>query len=169
MKLTLLKFLVREWFKTEFQIKFNGLGYPTFINIKKPSTALAIIQLPLTIIRSIIELPTKLIQLRVNMDSSKANEIQSQINLRKIQEQYEALDKKAAGIATGGNVAGVIPPNQNTRSIDSSLETDSKKMSDLEESVENLRGELNATRKRVTDIRMDVRKLKENNDSNNGE
>jgi hypothetical protein len=89
--------------QTDFQIDFNELGYPTTIIIKKPSSALALLQVPLKIISSILELPTKLIQFRINLDNSKGNldtaqttRIDKLLTLREKEELLEESNEKLA-------------------------------------------------------------------------
>jgi len=84
--------------KNEFTIKFNELGYPSEINLVKPSQAMALIELPMKIISAVIALPSKLIQLRVNYNNQKADStaqlLQSQqrlamqeLEIKKLKEQ----------------------------------------------------------------------------------
>lgn len=60
--------------KTEFLIEFNDMAYPTLINIKKPSTAMAIIQVPINILNALIALPAKLFSFKFNFDNSGHNQ-----------------------------------------------------------------------------------------------
>ncbi|MEM6348108.1 MAG: hypothetical protein AAF927_29775 [Bacteroidota bacterium] len=56
--------------KTEFLIEFNDLAYPAMINIKKPSTAMAMIQIPINILKSIIALPGQIVSFKFNYDNT---------------------------------------------------------------------------------------------------
>ncbi|MEM7655271.1 MAG: hypothetical protein AAF399_04015, partial [Bacteroidota bacterium] len=67
------------WVKTEVDIQFNELGYPLSIHILKPSSAVAMIQVPLDIIQAIIELPTKLFQFRINLGNQRADAVEAQL------------------------------------------------------------------------------------------
>ena len=69
--------------KTEFEITFSNEGYPTYIHINKPSSALALIQVPLSIIRSIVEIPAPLFQFRINMNNMKSQAIKSDYDYRR--------------------------------------------------------------------------------------
>ena len=57
--------------QTEFEMQMNEMGYPTSIRVKKPSTAMALIQLPINIAKAIVELPAKLFSLKINLDNSR--------------------------------------------------------------------------------------------------
>ena len=56
--------------KTEFLIEFNEMAHPMMINIKKPSTAMAMIQLPINILNAIISIPGKIFSFKINYDNS---------------------------------------------------------------------------------------------------
>ncbi|MEL6134788.1 MAG: hypothetical protein AAFR59_15610, partial [Bacteroidota bacterium] len=63
--------------KTEFELEFDAHGYPTIVKIKKPSSALAFVDLPLKIIRAVLALPGQLVQMRINIDNTRATSLQS--------------------------------------------------------------------------------------------
>ncbi|MEL6625151.1 MAG: hypothetical protein AAFQ83_01885 [Bacteroidota bacterium] len=73
--------------KTEFELDFDDNGYPTIVKIKKPSSALALVELPLKIIKAVVALPAQLVQMRINIDNTRATSLQS-----KFQYQQKRLD-----------------------------------------------------------------------------
>ncbi|MEO0896049.1 MAG: hypothetical protein AAFY71_06620 [Bacteroidota bacterium] len=69
--------------KTEFEITFSKEGYPTYIHINKPSSALAIIQAPLNLFKAILMVPATLFQFKVNLNNVKAQAVKSEYDYRK--------------------------------------------------------------------------------------
>jgi len=88
---TLLEFIeipTARFVKTEFEITFSQEGYPTYIHINKPSTALAIAQAPIALIRAIVAIPSTVLQLRINLNNMKAQQIKSEYDYRKAAFDY---------------------------------------------------------------------------------
>ncbi|TAE48153.1 MAG: hypothetical protein EAZ89_15805 [Bacteroidetes bacterium] len=92
---------LEPWVQTEFDINFDASGYPSSIRLVKPSTAMAMIELPLQIIRAIIELPAKLFQFRINLDSSRADALEKQYALeQRFQAHAENVNKRLEAVTT---------------------------------------------------------------------
>lgn len=82
---------IASWVKTDFEIKFEEGGYPESIQIVKPSSALAMIQVPINMVSAILRLPAELFKFRVDLSSSKQQALQQEQHLR---EQILALERQ---------------------------------------------------------------------------
>ncbi|MCB0851938.1 MAG: hypothetical protein KDD63_06955 [Bacteroidetes bacterium] len=138
--------------KTDFQIEFDDLGYPKSIKVTKPSSALAILKVPLNILSSILDLPAKLIQLRVNLDSQKANEIDKKLNLRTWEQKLEESDlelekKKQAILKEKANST-----EEDTRAVVEVNSEVNQKLNQVTEELGTVNGAIDFLQKRFTDI-----------------
>lgn len=71
-----------------FEMNFDDNGYPINIHIEKPSQAMALVSLPINILKAIFEIPSKIFSFRINYDNQKLNYRKEQLRLE------EALDKQ---------------------------------------------------------------------------
>lgn len=100
---------IASWVKTEFEIQFEEGGYPSNIHISKPSTALAMIQVPINIVAAILRLPGELFKFRIDLNSAKQNSLireqelrEQMVELEKRQDQFAAAQRVEAGTASRG-------------------------------------------------------------------
>ncbi len=75
----------------EFLVECGPLGYPTKINLGKPSQALQILEIPLKILQAIIRIPAEIFQFRINYNTDKQSLRESEWQLH---ERIKALNKK---------------------------------------------------------------------------
>lgn len=94
--LQLIEIPQATWVKTEFTMDCNEAGYPVSIHIKKPSTAMAAVELPLRILQAVIALPAQLVQLRVNWRSQQTTDTQGALAY---QETMQSLNAKVEEMA----------------------------------------------------------------------
>ncbi|MEL7339524.1 MAG: hypothetical protein AAGM67_03490 [Bacteroidota bacterium] len=125
--------------KTEFLIEFNDLAYPSMINIKKPSTAMAMIQVPINILKAIIALPGQLVSFRFNYDNTVPQYVAPPAD--------ELPTRPIAANAPLPDIPDDLPPvpGTATRSVGGSggeASTD-QKIKQLEQTVEILRRRMN--------------------------
>ena len=84
--------------KNSFEISFDDFGYPVKIHLEKPSQALAIIEVPIKILQSIISIPSKLFSFRVNYNNEKKKALQEELAFEEFRQKYEndklTLDQK---------------------------------------------------------------------------
>lgn len=77
----------------KFLLECNDTGYPVHIHLEKPSQALAIMDVPLRVVRAIAEIPAKLFQFRINYNNEKAKAEASESALLKQREAELAAAK----------------------------------------------------------------------------
>jgi hypothetical protein len=101
--------------RTDVQVKFSDSGYPVFIQVRKPSTALAIPDGLLQVAKQIISLPSQLFNFRIQLNSSRANAMQAQAgtdaqirvledSLRQLAQAQAPAAPPAAAVASRGPV-----------------------------------------------------------------
>lgn len=134
--------------KTEFLIEFNDMAYPIKINIKKPSTAMAMIQVPINILNAIIALPAKLFRFQFNYDNSGHHQLADTARLP------EELPTPLAGAVPPASQSA--PANPQPGAAPTPLPDPSTLMP-----VPGTRGLGNASTKSAADLEKEVRELKE--------
>lgn len=78
----------------KFTMEFNEKGYPLSIHVEKPSQALAIIELPLRVLKAILEIPAQLFQFRINYNNQRVQTLQSEQTLQAAIQQKEANEQR---------------------------------------------------------------------------
>ena len=67
------------------------MGYPKTISIQRPSQLLTLLESPIKVLSTLMAIPSKLIQLRINMSNEKSNQANSQTQLQyQLQQQLDA-------------------------------------------------------------------------------
>jgi hypothetical protein len=106
------------WVKTNFHLEFDEQGFPLSIAIDKPSSGLAILSLPLDLLKAIIELPAKLFQLRINLNNERstalASDLQYQQQLKTNLEEQAAMKQQIKNLQATRSfdgVTGSMPAN----------------------------------------------------------
>ncbi|MEM7367032.1 MAG: hypothetical protein AAF587_00455 [Bacteroidota bacterium] len=85
------------WVRTDFEVQFTDYGYPTSINLTKPSSAMAFIGAPLKLVGAIIELPSRLFKFQINYGRAKEDALANQVAMR---ESMHALQQRLTEMET---------------------------------------------------------------------
>ncbi|MEL6674743.1 MAG: hypothetical protein AAFR61_21215 [Bacteroidota bacterium] len=157
-----------DWVKTEFEVTFDAVGYPNRISLKNPSTALAIISAPINLIKAILELPAKLFQFRLNLDSSQNQAMMRQMelsqeyeNLRKQQEMaaLASAEGPEGAVGTRGLFSNWFNKGGGSKTSASSGNAgggggtaDSAEVAALKDTVQKLQQDLDIMRKRMNNV-----------------
>ncbi|GEM_PF-2386745 len=84
----------------KFTMEFNDTAYPTSIHVEKPSQAQALIEIPLRIIKAIMEIPASIFRFRIDYNTQKLGSLQSEESfkaaLRQREENEARLREEAA-------------------------------------------------------------------------
>ncbi|MCI4667939.1 MAG: hypothetical protein MRZ79_07235 [Bacteroidia bacterium] len=96
--------------KTEFEMVFSAEGYPTSIQIKKPSSALALFKMPVSLLKAVFEIPASIFQFRVNINNMKSQAIKSDYDYKKAVIDY-ANRLKSIENQNENQPVKVIPPS----------------------------------------------------------
>ncbi|WNJ16914.1 hypothetical protein [Pontibacter sp. G13] len=106
-----------KWVKTEFVLECNEFGYPAKVRIVKPSTAKAISDRVFGFLGNVLELPSKLIQLRITMGNAYTEELrrmnQQQAQLIELQKHQQASGERGFMDWISGVSSGQEAPERN--------------------------------------------------------
>lgn len=109
----------------KFTMEFNDTGYPMSIHVEKPSQALAAIEMPLRIIKAILDIPAQIFKFRIDYNSQQLGSLQSEESLKAAIRQREENEKRLLEEAAKSRET----QNQQARSIE-----------ELENEMNNLKG-----------------------------
>lgn len=144
------------WVKNTFEVTFDETGMPATINLQKPSTALAAVEVPINILKAIIAIPTQLIQLRVNLQNTRQQALTDQLAADKKMAEIESeLDtyRKEQQATNAAKVRGGIPgahSGTDTRSLEDASQGDATvNNGELEERLKTLEQDLLVLRRRM--------------------
>ncbi|MEO0895853.1 MAG: DUF5675 family protein [Bacteroidota bacterium] len=90
---------------SKLALAFDELGYPLEINIDKGSLALAMVQTPLRILRSIVSIITEVFQIRVNWKTLATKAVESDVRYQEALAKAEKWEIKAEQEAIKANQA----------------------------------------------------------------
>lgn len=89
-KVHLVEITRPRFIKATFSMDFE-MGYPKTISIQRPSQLLTLLESPIKVLSTIMAIPSKLIQLRINMSNEKSSHANSQTQLQyQLQQQLDA-------------------------------------------------------------------------------
>jgi hypothetical protein len=89
-KVHLVEITRPRFIKATFSMDFE-MGYPKTISIQRPSQLLTLLESPIKVLSTIMAIPSKLIQLRINLSNDKSNQANSQTQLQyQLQQQLDA-------------------------------------------------------------------------------
>jgi len=132
-KVHLVEITRPRFIKATFSMDFE-MGYPKTISIQRPSQLLTLLESPIKVLSTIMAIPSKLIQLRINMSNEKSNHANSQTQLQyQLQQQLEAqkgmvqMQQELAALKgqNGGGTRTLAPrtPKDNFNEDDSNVGT----------------------------------------------
>ncbi len=84
-----------NWVSSKLKIDFDDLGFPKEIDIQKGSLALAVVQTPIRILRSIVSIITEVFQVRVNWKNLATKAIESDSRYQEALAKAEKMELKA--------------------------------------------------------------------------
>lgn len=118
------------WVRTDFEVQFTEFGYPTSINLKKPSSAVAFMEAPLKLLGAIIELPSRLFKFQINYGRAKedamANQVAMQESMLALQQRLAQMEEdKVQGRGIFSNLFGSKDSNQSKDTTTSSSSSSS--------------------------------------------
>lgn len=125
------------WVKTEFSMECDQAGYPVSIQVKKPSTAMAAIELPLKLVKALISLPAQIFQLRIDWRNGQTNDMGSALQF---QQRSKELEGQLAELKEESSTRGLAALEPRA--------TGSSDTSDLAETVKRLEQELKTLQRR---------------------
>jgi hypothetical protein len=144
------------WVKTSFTMTFDEQGVPNKIEVKKPSTAMAIIEVPINILKAIIAIPTQLIQLRVNLQNDRQQALSEQLTsdkqMKELKMQLDAYREEQQATQTRSVNGNSGSPTSNTRG--GAAETpgaDPVQLSQMTNKVNKLEQDLLVLRRRLNE------------------
>lgn len=151
---------IASWVKTDFEIQFEEGGYPQNIQISKPSSALAMIQVPLDLVSAILRLPGELFKFRIDLSSSKQEALQREYQLREQMHSLEQMQNQyrlEQAQETGGQTARGIfdwgffkkkdkAPTQASQGAAANIP------SDLEDQLKKMKQDIQVIRRRVNSL-----------------
>jgi hypothetical protein len=123
-----------SWVNNEFYVEFNETGYPVNLRLNKPSSALAFVQIPLNVLRSILELPAMLFKVRLDMTNQKQSLVASETQLKETIRMQQEMEKRQTTLIQQSGTANAALSNQ---------------FSELEAKLRQLENENNLLRKRM--------------------
>jgi len=156
-RLAFMKIPQAKWVKTEFRVEFDDRGYPVEIYLRKPSTMLEAVRLPLNIMKALINLPAQLFQFRVNLQQQRTaaqqadlayerelGEVRRQMETLRTQQQKEEQTRNlevGEGTARPVSASGSIPQTSSSHGDSEELQNTILK---LQQDVMILRKRINA-------------------------
>lgn len=159
-KVHFIKIPIASWVKTDVEIQFDQGGYPQSIHISKPSSALAMIQIPIDILAAILRLPGELFKFRLDLSSSKQDAMLRQQELKEqMFELQKRQDQFVAGLqeettATRGIFDWVFRKKENTQPQAPAAAGGGNASipSDLEDQLKKMRQDIDVIRRRVNSM-----------------
>ena len=142
------------WVKTHFTMTFDEAGAPAKIEVKKPSTALAVAEVPLNILKAIVSIPAQLIQLRVNLQSDRREALRSQLESDKQMKALEAeldayrAERKAQTRSLNGN-GGSTEATRSGQAETGQGALDLGQVTDLQQQMKKMEQDLLILRRRL--------------------
>ncbi|RMG28431.1 MAG: hypothetical protein D6730_05575 [Bacteroidetes bacterium] len=92
----------------KFTMEFNDTGYPISIHVEKPSQALAIIEMPLRVIKAILDIPAQIFQFRINYNNQRLQSVKSEQALQQALQQREAQNRQLQQQASQAEAAETV-------------------------------------------------------------
>jgi hypothetical protein len=147
------------WVKTTFTMTFDEAGVPNKIEVKKPSSAMALIELPINILKAIVSIPSQLIQLRVNLQNDRRGALSAQMEsdkqMKALQDQLAAYREEQRATQTrslnGGDNGAASTSQPATRSGGETTPVDHAQWSQMQNQVKKMEQDLLTLRRRLND------------------
>lgn len=147
------------WVKTTFTMTFDEAGVPSKIEVKKPSSAMALIEVPINILKAIVSIPSQLIQLRVNLQNDRHTALSAQMEsdqqMKALQDQLAAYREEQRATQTrslNGDGNGAASTSQTaTRSAGEATQVDHTQLSQMQSQMKKMEQDLLILRRRLND------------------
>jgi len=147
------------WVKTTFTMTFDEAGVPNKIEVKKPSSAMALIEVPINLLKAIVSIPSQLIQLRVNLQNDRRNALTAQLDadkqMKALQEQLSAYRQEQQATQTrslnGGGNGAHSTSQSGTRSGGETTQVDGAQLSQMQNQMKKMEQDLMILRRRLNE------------------